>query len=74
MNNADKMPIRAPKRRGSRSGNYLPLLMMIILMLSPDTLLAVAPPPCLNLTFTQLPLHLRHAPRSPKQEGEKSRA
>lgn len=47
MNNADKMPIRALKRRGPCSANYLPLLMMIILMLSLNTLLTpTIPPPC----------------------------
>lgn len=47
MNNADKMPIRVPKRRGPPSANYLPLLMMFMLMLSPNTLLTpIIPPPC----------------------------
>lgn len=65
MNNADKMPIRAPKRRGPCSANYLPLLMMIVLMQSPNTLPPPCnPSPCLNLTFTQLPLLL---PDSPQQ-------
>lgn len=41
------MPIRVPKRRGPPSANYLPLLMMFMLMLSPNTLLTpIIPPPC----------------------------